>query len=104
MRGVASVVAGTAPSTFLGTQFAAVADEKQCPKCGSGKFTEQAMVGEPRAAMFEGIAGHVCIFPVDPATLLVVFGERDTNTGLFTVAAKQALAQVLMALNRHTTP
>jgi predicted regulator of Ras-like GTPase activity (Roadblock/LC7/MglB family) len=70
----------------------------------AGKFTEQAMVGEPRAAMFEGVAGHVCIFPVDLAVLLVVFGERDTNTGLFTVAAKQALAQVHMALNRHIIP
>lgn len=68
----------------------------------AAKFTEQAMVGEPRAAVFEGIAGHVCIFPVDAATLLVVFGERDTNTGLFTVAARQVLAQVHMALNRHT--
>lgn len=70
----------------------------------AGKFTDQAMVGEPRAAMFEGVAGHVCIFPVDSVILLVVFGERDTNTGLFTVAAKQALAQVRMALNRHTVP
>jgi predicted regulator of Ras-like GTPase activity (Roadblock/LC7/MglB family) len=68
----------------------------------AGKFTEQAMVGEPRAAVFEGVAGHVCIFPIDAATLLVVFGERDTNTGLFTVAARQALAQVNMALRRHT--
>ncbi|GAB3890945.1 roadblock/LC7 domain-containing protein [Kibdelosporangium lantanae] len=68
----------------------------------AGKFTEQAMVGDPRAAVFEGVAGHVCIFPVDEATLLVVFGERDTNTGLFTVAARQALAQVHMALKRHT--
>ncbi|MEV4313694.1 roadblock/LC7 domain-containing protein [Actinocrispum sp. NPDC049592] len=68
----------------------------------AGKFTDQAMVGEPRAAVFEGMSGHVCIFPVDTAILLVVFGERDTNTGLFTVAARQALAQVQMAINRHT--
>ena len=67
----------------------------------AGQFTRQAMVGEPRAATFEGLDGHVCVLPVDPAVLLVVFGERDTNAGLFNLAAKQSLAQVQMALKRH---
>jgi predicted regulator of Ras-like GTPase activity (Roadblock/LC7/MglB family) len=58
------------------------------------QFTAQAKVGEPRATMFEGINGYVCVFPVEATLLLVVFGEPDITMGLFNVAAKQALAQL----------
>ncbi len=58
----------------------------------AGQFTKQAQVGEPQAAMFEGESGYVCVFPVESPLLLVVFGAPDTTMGLFTVAAKQALA------------
>lgn len=66
------------------------------------QFTRLAEVGAPRAAMFEGVSGHVCVFPVEDATLLVVFGEPDITTGLFTVAAKQALSLVQQALRPET--
>ncbi|MBP2326094.1 putative regulator of Ras-like GTPase activity (Roadblock/LC7/MglB family) [Kibdelosporangium banguiense] len=56
------------------------------------QFTGQAKVGHPRATMFEGADGHVCVFPIDATTLLVVLGARDTTMGLFNVAAKQALS------------
>jgi predicted regulator of Ras-like GTPase activity (Roadblock/LC7/MglB family) len=69
----------------------------------AGQFTGQAMVGDPRAAMFEGADGHVCVLPIDSAVLLVVFGERDTNAGMFNLAAKQSLAQVQMAIRRNTS-
>jgi predicted regulator of Ras-like GTPase activity (Roadblock/LC7/MglB family) len=56
------------------------------------QFTRLAEVGTPRAALFEGASGHVCVFPVEDSTLLVVFGEPEITTGLFNVAAKQALS------------
>jgi predicted regulator of Ras-like GTPase activity (Roadblock/LC7/MglB family) len=68
------------------------------------QFTAQARVGEPRAAMFEGVVGYVCVFPVESPLLLVVFGERDLTMGLFTIAAKQALALVQQALLRQREP
>jgi predicted regulator of Ras-like GTPase activity (Roadblock/LC7/MglB family) len=58
------------------------------------QFTAQAKVGEPRAAMFEGVNGYVCVFPVEVSLLLVVFGEPDITMGLFNIAAKQALTQL----------
>jgi uncharacterized protein len=67
----------------------------------AAQFTGQAKVGEPKAAMFEGAVGFVCVFPVEATLLLVVFGERDTTMGLFNVAAKQALSLVQQALVRQ---
>ena len=61
------------------------------------QFTAQAKIGESRCAMFEGSSGYVCVFPVETSLLLVVFGQPDITMGLFTLAAKQALA-----LLRHT--
>lgn len=65
------------------------------------QFTGQARVGEPRAAMFEGAVGFVCVFPVEPPLLLVVFGEQDMTMGLFNIAAKQALSLLQQALVRQ---
>jgi predicted regulator of Ras-like GTPase activity (Roadblock/LC7/MglB family) len=67
----------------------------------AAQFTGQANVGEPRAVMFEGTSGHVCVFPLGDATLLVVFGEQDTTMGLFNVAARQALAVVQQAITHQ---
>ncbi|MFD9700328.1 roadblock/LC7 domain-containing protein [Lentzea sp. NPDC059081] len=58
----------------------------------AGQFTAQAGVGNPRAVFFEGDSGQVGVFAVDPDTLLVVLGTRDTTMGMFNVVAKQALA------------
>jgi hypothetical protein len=55
------------------------------------QFTAHAGVGDPRGVFFEGDAGQVGVFPVDPDTLLVVLGKRDTTMGMFNVVAKQAL-------------
>jgi uncharacterized protein len=69
------------------------------------QFTGQANVGAPRAAMFEGASGHVCVFPVEGSILLVVFGEPDITMGLFSVAARQALSllqQAILRLRVHT--
>jgi uncharacterized protein len=67
----------------------------------AAQFTGQARVGEPRAAMFEGAVGYVCVFPIEAPLLLVVFGEPDLTMGLFNVAAKQALALLQQALVRQ---
>lgn len=67
----------------------------------AAQFTGQAKVGEPRAAMFEGAVGYVCVFPVEMPLLLVVFGEPDMTMGLFNVAAKQALSLLQQAIGRH---
>jgi predicted regulator of Ras-like GTPase activity (Roadblock/LC7/MglB family) len=67
----------------------------------AGQFTAQARVGEPKAAMFEGENGYVCVFPVEAPLLLVVFGEPDLTMGLFNIAAKQALALLQQALVRQ---
>jgi predicted regulator of Ras-like GTPase activity (Roadblock/LC7/MglB family) len=68
----------------------------------SARFTAQAQVGTPRATMFEGETGYVCLFPVDSSLLLVVFGERDLTMGLFNIAAKQALSQLQQSLDRQS--
>ena len=67
----------------------------------AAQFTAQARVGEPKAAMFEGENGYVCVFPVETPLLLVVFGEPDMTMGLFNVAAKQALSLLQQALVRQ---
>ncbi|MBP2328711.1 putative regulator of Ras-like GTPase activity (Roadblock/LC7/MglB family) [Kibdelosporangium banguiense] len=69
------------------------------------QFTGQAKVGAPRAALFEGASGHVCVFPVEGSMLLVVFGEPDITMGLFNIAARQALSllqQAILRLRVHT--
>jgi uncharacterized protein len=69
------------------------------------QFTGQANVGAPRAVMFEGVSGHVGVFPVEGSILLVVFGEPDITMGLFNVAARQALSllqQAILRLRVHT--
>ena len=69
------------------------------------QFTAQAGIGEPRAAVFEGTSGYVCVFPVEASLLLVVFGERDITMGLFNIAAKQALSllqHVVLRQRVHT--
>ena len=66
----------------------------------AAQFTGQAKVGEPRAAMFEGESGYVCVFPVEMPLLLVVFGEPDMTMGLFNVAAKQALSLLQQSIGR----
>ncbi len=70
----------------------------------AAQFTGQAKVGEPRAAMFEGESGYVCVFPVEMPMLLVVFGEPDMTMGLFNVAAKQTLSLLQQAILRHRLP
>jgi predicted regulator of Ras-like GTPase activity (Roadblock/LC7/MglB family) len=65
------------------------------------QFTAQAKVGEPKAAMFEGEHGYVCVFPVETPLLLVVFGEPDMTMGLFNIAARQALSLLQQALVRQ---
>jgi uncharacterized protein len=67
----------------------------------AAQFTAQARVGEPKAAMFEGENGYVCVFPVETPLLLVVFGEPDMTMGLFNIAAKQALSLLQQALVRQ---
>jgi predicted regulator of Ras-like GTPase activity (Roadblock/LC7/MglB family) len=67
----------------------------------TAQFTNQAKVGEPRAAMFEGVSGYVCVFPVEETILLVVFGEPDITMGLFNIAAKQALSLLQQAILRN---
>jgi predicted regulator of Ras-like GTPase activity (Roadblock/LC7/MglB family) len=67
----------------------------------AAQFTEQAGVGGPRAAFFEGDAGQVGVFPLDASTLLVLLGARDTTMGMFNVAAKQALALLQDAIARR---
>jgi predicted regulator of Ras-like GTPase activity (Roadblock/LC7/MglB family) len=67
----------------------------------TSQFTAQAKVGEPRAAMFEGASGYVCVFPVEDTILLVVFGEPDITMGLFNIAAKQALSLLHQAILRN---
>jgi predicted regulator of Ras-like GTPase activity (Roadblock/LC7/MglB family) len=67
----------------------------------AAQFTEQAGVGSPRAAFFEGDAGQVGVFPLDASTLLVLLGARDTTMGMFNVAAKQALALLQDAIARR---
>ncbi|MBP2329168.1 putative regulator of Ras-like GTPase activity (Roadblock/LC7/MglB family) [Kibdelosporangium banguiense] len=66
----------------------------------AAQFTGQANLGAPRAAMFEGASGHVCVFPVEGSVLLVVFGEPDITTGLFNIAARQALSLLQQAILR----
>jgi uncharacterized protein len=65
------------------------------------QFTGQANLGEPRAAMFEGTLGHVCVFPVEATILLVVFGRRGTTMGMFNVAARQALVELQQAMTHQ---
>ncbi|HEX8867439.1 MAG TPA: roadblock/LC7 domain-containing protein [Lentzea sp.] len=62
------------------------------------QFTAQADIGGPRAVFFEGDAGQVGVFEVDPGALLVVLGSRDTTMGMFNVVAKQALALLQRAV------
>ncbi|MEV6237582.1 roadblock/LC7 domain-containing protein [Lentzea sp. NPDC051838] len=62
------------------------------------QFTSQAGIGGPRAVFFEGETGQVGVFEVDFATLLVVFGSRNTTMGMFNVVAKQALALLQQAV------
>ncbi|REH26427.1 hypothetical protein BCF44_13347 [Kutzneria buriramensis] len=69
----------------------------------AAQFTEQARVGVPRAAFFEGDAGQVGVFPIDASTLLVLLGARDTTMGMFNVAAKQALALLQDAVARRSS-
>jgi predicted regulator of Ras-like GTPase activity (Roadblock/LC7/MglB family) len=69
----------------------------------AAQFTEQARVGGPRAAFFEGDAGQVGVFPLDASTLLVLLGARDTTMGMFNVAAKQALALLQDAVARRSS-
>ncbi|SMD27309.1 roadblock/LC7 domain-containing protein [Kibdelosporangium aridum] len=64
----------------------------------SAQFVGQAELGDPRAAVFEGSLGHIGAFPVDKNVLLVVIGRRNSNMGLFTVAARQALALIQQAI------
>lgn len=47
----------------------------------SAQFVGQARLGESRAAVFEGSLGHIGVFPVDTAVLLLVVGKRDSNMG-----------------------
>ncbi|HKS44945.1 MAG TPA: roadblock/LC7 domain-containing protein [Amycolatopsis sp.] len=67
------------------------------------QFTAHADVGEARTALFEGCSGHVAVFPVETGVLLVVLGEKDTNMGLFNIAAKQALSQLREVLEDTKT-
>ncbi|MBM7858854.1 putative regulator of Ras-like GTPase activity (Roadblock/LC7/MglB family) [Lentzea nigeriaca] len=64
----------------------------------AAQFIARASVGDPRVVFFEGDAGQVGVFSVDPDTLLVVFSERNTTMGMFNVAAKQALALLQQAI------
>jgi uncharacterized protein len=65
------------------------------------QFTGQAKLGAPHVAVFEGALGHICVFPVEPTILLVVFGRRGTTMGMFNVAARQALAELQEAIARQ---
>jgi predicted regulator of Ras-like GTPase activity (Roadblock/LC7/MglB family) len=62
------------------------------------RFVGQAGLGEARGAMFQGSLGHVGVFPVRDAILLVVFARPDTTMGLFNVVARQALSLLQDAL------
>jgi len=64
----------------------------------AARFIDQAGLGEARGAMFQGSLGHVCVFPVQGAILLVLFARPDTTMGLFNVVARQALALLQDAL------
>ncbi|WP_103334769.1 roadblock/LC7 domain-containing protein [Amycolatopsis sp. CA-126428] len=64
----------------------------------AARFIDQAGLGEARGAMFQGSLGHVCVFPVQGAVLLVLFARPDTTMGLFNVVARQALALLQDAL------
>lgn len=94
---VSGLLVATADGLVLGSATRDVEDESIAAMSAAAmglatQFTRLAEVGAPRAAMFEGVSGHVCVFPVEDSTLLVVFGEPDITTGLFTIAAKQALS------------
>lgn len=67
----------------------------------AAQFTTQAEVGEPRGSMFEGTAGHVGVFPVEPGVLLVVLGRKDTTMGMFNIAAKSAVTRLQQAIARQ---
>jgi predicted regulator of Ras-like GTPase activity (Roadblock/LC7/MglB family) len=67
----------------------------------AAQFTAQAEVGQPRGSMFEGSAGHVGVFPVEPGILLVVLGKKDTTMGMFNIAAKNSLSRLQQAIARR---
>jgi uncharacterized protein len=67
----------------------------------AAQFTAQAEVGQPRASMFEGSAGHVGVFPVEPGILLVVLGKKDTTMGMFNIAAKNAVTRLQQTIARR---
>lgn len=94
---VDGLLVATADGLVLGSATRDVADDSVAAMSAAAmglatQFTRLAEVGAPRAVMFEGTSGHVCVFPVEDSTLLVVFGAPDITTGLFNVAAKQALS------------
>ncbi|HEX6357603.1 roadblock/LC7 domain-containing protein [Actinophytocola sp.] len=65
------------------------------------QFTDQADVGESKASIFQGSSGYVGVYPVEPSVLLVVFGQKDMNMGLFNVAARNALSGLQQAMDRQ---
>jgi predicted regulator of Ras-like GTPase activity (Roadblock/LC7/MglB family) len=64
----------------------------------AAQFISRAKVGDPRVVFFEGDSGQVGVFTVDTDTLLVVFSKPNTTMGMFTVAAKHALALLQEAI------
>ncbi|TDV57504.1 hypothetical protein [Actinophytocola oryzae] len=60
----------------------------------SGQIAAQAVVGEAAACMIEGTSGHVAVFPLEPAMVLIVFGQTEANTGRFNLAARSVLTRL----------
>jgi predicted regulator of Ras-like GTPase activity (Roadblock/LC7/MglB family) len=64
------------------------------------QFTDQADIGESKASIFEGAAGYVAVFPVEPSVLAVIFGQKDLTMGMFNIAARNTLSELQEAI-RH---
>lgn len=62
------------------------------------QLLDQAGVGETRACLFEGSSGHVAVFPLRADMVLVVFSQKEVTMGLFSLAARGALAHMQEAM------
>jgi uncharacterized protein len=57
----------------------------------ANQIAAQALAGDAVSCLVEGSAGHVAVFGLKPAMVLVVVSRREMSTGRFNLAARGVL-------------
>jgi predicted regulator of Ras-like GTPase activity (Roadblock/LC7/MglB family) len=65
----------------------------------ASQIAAQALAGDAMSCMVEGSAGHVAVFPLKPAMVLVVVSQSEVRTGRFNLAARGVLCRLQEAVD-----